>query len=196
MIQKVNMSKIHEILVVDDDRSILEVLKIGISEKGLKVSDYANAEDALINFTADRYRYALIDIKLPGMDGIELSQEILKLDPNIIVILMTGYPDVRNVVEAIRTRVFDYLIKPFRLSQLFIVLEKAEQSIQLNTENKLLKKYVKQLKIENTELREKLKKLSPMIFKFNESKLSSKEHALNSYKQNQDSLLFSSEDDE
>ncbi len=189
------MSKIHEILVVDDDRSILEVLKIGISEKGLKVSDYANAEDALINFQPGRYRFALVDIKLPGMDGIEFSQEILKLDSNIIIILMTGYPDIRNVIDAIRSRVFDYLIKPFRLSQLFIVLEKAEENIQIKTENVLLKKYVKQLKIENDEFRSKLKKLSPMIFKFNENNFSSKEQALNSYKQNQNSILFSSDDE-
>lgn len=190
------MSKIHEIMVVDDDRSILDVLKIGISEKGLRVSDYTNAEDALINFKPERYRYALIDIKLPGMSGIELSQELLKLDSNLIIILMTGYPDIKNVVEAIRSRVFDYLIKPFRLSQLYIVLEKAEQNIQMNAENQLLKKYAKELKKENEELKGKLKKLAPMIFKFNENQFSTKENVLNSYKKNQDSLLFSSEDEE
>lgn len=189
------MSKMHEILIVDDDRSILEVLKIGIAEKGLKVSDYTNGEDALINFKPGRYRYALLDIKLPGMDGIELSQELHKLDDNLIIILMTGYPDIKNVIDAIRSRVFDYLIKPFRLSQLYIVLEKAEQSIQMNAENVLLKKYAAQLKKENDELRQKLKKLSPMVFKTNDNKFSPKEQVLNSYKQNQDSLLFSSEED-
>eukprot|EP01156_Anaeramoeba_ignava_P004369 Anaeramoba_ignava/a229677_13.p2 GENE.a229677_13~~a229677_13.p2 ORF type:complete len:191 (-),score=26.95 a229677_13:975-1547(-) len=189
------MSKMHEILVVDDDRAILDVLKIGIHEKGYKVSDYTNGEDALVNFQPGRYRYALLDIKLPGMDGIELSNELGKLDPSMIIILMTGYPDIQDVINAIRSRVFDYLIKPFRLSQLFIVLEKAEQSIKINAENTLLKKYVTHLKKENEELRQKLKKLSPMVFKVNENKFPSKDQVVNSYKQNQDDLLFTSEDE-
>ena len=190
------MTKIHEILVVDDDKSILEVLKIGIAEKGFNVDAYESAENALKNFSEGRYRYALIDIKLQGMNGIELSQEIIKIDNNIVVILMTGYPDIRNVVDALRSRVFDYLIKPFRLSQLFAVLEKAEKSIQINTENLLLKKYVTQLNKENHELKSKIKKLSPMFFKYNEnSQKSSKERVLDSYKKNQENLLFSSEDE-
>jgi len=190
------MTKIHEILIVDDDRSILEVLKIGIAEKGFRVDAYLDAEDALKNFTGGRYRYALIDIKLKGMDGLELSQEIIKIDNNIVVILMTGYPDIRNVVDALRSRVFDYLIKPFRLSQLFAVLEKAEKSIQINAENVLLKKYVTQLNKENQDLKTKIKKLSPMFFKYNENNQKSpKEQVLDSYKKNQESLLFSSEDE-
>ncbi len=191
------MTKIHEVLIVDDDRSILEVLKIGISEKGLKVDAYESGEDALKNFTDGRYRYALIDIKLQGIDGIELSQEIIKIDSTIVVILMTGYPDIRNVVDALRSRVFDYLIKPFRLSQLFAVLEKAEKSIQLNAENLLLKKYVTQLNKENQGLKTKIKKLSPMFFKYNEnSQKSPKDRVLDSYKKNQESLLFSSDDED
>lgn len=190
------MTKINEILIVDDDRSILEVLKIGITEKGFNVNAFESAEDALKNFVEGRYRYALIDIKLQGMNGIELSQEIIKIDNDIVVILMTGYPDIRNVVDALRSRVFDYLIKPFRLSQLFAVLEKAEKSIQINTENVLLKKYVTQLNKENQDLKTKIKKLSPMFFKYNENtQMSSKEKVLDSYKKNQESLLFSSEDE-
>ncbi|MBN2281951.1 MAG: response regulator [Candidatus Marinimicrobia bacterium] len=190
------MNKIFEILVVDDDRSILEVLKIGIAEKGFKVDAYESAEEALKNFQGGRYRYALIDIKLQGMDGLELSQEIIKLDQNIVVILMTGYPDIRNVVEALRSRVFDYLIKPFRLSQLFAVLDKAEQNIQINAENLLLKKYVAQLKNENQELKSKIKKLTPMFFKYNEnSQTSPKERAVDSYKKNQENFDLSTEDE-
>ncbi len=192
---KIKMTKMHEILVVDDDQSILEVLKIGIAEKSYKVNTYTNAEEALKEFTSDRYRYALIDIKLPGMNGIELSQELINLDKNIVIILMTGYPDIRNVVEALRSRVFDYLIKPFRLSQLFAVLEKAEKNIHIKNENRLLKKYVEELKKENQVLKTKLKKISPMFFKNKEIKgLSSKEKVIDSYRKNQDSLLFSSEE--
>ena len=186
----------HEILIVDDDRSILEVLKIGISEKGLKVVDFTSAEDALRSFESGRFRYALIDMKLPSMDGIELSQQIIKMDSNIIIILMTGYPDIRNVVEAIRSRIFDYLIKPFRLSQLFVVLEKAEQSILLNTENLELKATIEDLEKENQDLREKLKNYSPIIYKNIKNKFSTKKQAFNSYKKNQDNLLISYDDEE
>ncbi|MFP4547356.1 MAG: response regulator [Fidelibacterota bacterium] len=185
------MTKIHKILVVDDDKSILEVLKIGIAERGYKVDAYPTAEDALKDFHKGEYRYALIDIKLTGMDGLELSQELIDIDPALVIILMTGYPDIRNVVEALRTRVFDYLIKPFRLTQLFAVLEKAEKNIKVNNENILLKKYVSQLKKENEQLRAKIKKLSPMFFKHSDNKsLSSKEKVLDSYKKNQNELLF------
>ncbi len=188
---KNNMTKIHKILVVDDDKSILEVLKIGIAERGYKVDAYPTAEDALKDFHKGEYRYALIDIKLTGMDGLELSQELIDIDPALVIILMTGYPDIRNVVEALRTRVFDYLIKPFRLTQLFAVLEKAEKNIKVNNENILLKKYVSQLKKENEQLRAKIKKLSPMFFKHSDNKsLSSKEKVLDSYKKNQNELLF------
>jgi len=190
------MTKMHKILVVDDDKSILEVLKIGIAERGYHVDAYPTAEDALKDFQKGEYRYALVDIKLTGMDGLELSQELIDIDPGIVIILMTGYPDIRNVVEALRTRVFDYLIKPFRLTQLFAVLEKAEKSIKVNNENILLKKYVTQLKKDNEQLRAKIKKLSPMFFKHNDNKmLSSKEKVLDSYKKNQNELLFPNEED-
>lgn len=190
------MTKIHKILVVDDDKSILEVLKIGIAEKGYKVDAYPTAEEALKEFHKGEYRYALIDIKLTGMDGLELSQELIDIDPSIVIILMTGYPDIRNVVEALRTRVFDYLIKPFRLTQLFAVLEKAEKNIKVNNENLLLKKYVSQLKKENEQLRAKIKKLSPMFFKHSDNKsISSKDKVLDSYKKNQNELLFPKEND-
>jgi len=108
----------HRILVVDDELFVRELLDEYFSKIGFSV-DAAGDGPAALKMVADRkYELALIDLKMAEMDGIEVIHRISELDPNLIMILMTGYPTVESSVEAMRAGAYDYVIKPFRLNEL------------------------------------------------------------------------------
>src|SRR5438552_18770156 len=100
------------ILVVDDEKSQREILEMILSGEGYDVTT-ASSGDAAIRFAKDRrFDLALSDLKMTGMDGIELLQHLLGLDSSIIVILLTAHASIESVKEALRRRAFHSLEKP------------------------------------------------------------------------------------
>src|SRR5258708_22140108 len=101
------------ILVVDDEKSQREILELILAEEGYDVTTAASGE-AAIKFAKDRrFDLALTDLKMTGMDGIELLQHLLAHDSSIIVILLTAHGTIDSAKEALRRGAFDYLQKPF-----------------------------------------------------------------------------------
>jgi DNA-binding NtrC family response regulator len=101
------------ILVVDDEKSQREILEMILSEEGYDVTTAASGE-AAIKFAKDRrFDLALTDLKMTGMDGIELLQHLLAFDSSIIVILLTAHGSIESAKEALRRGAFDYLEKPY-----------------------------------------------------------------------------------
>ena len=107
------MSKGISILVVDDEEGMGEFLRFLLEGEGFEV-DYANsAAEALEKVGSNGFQIVLADIKMPGMDGLEMLRRIKELDESLMVIVMTAYASLETAIEAIKYDAFDYLVKPF-----------------------------------------------------------------------------------
>jgi DNA-binding NtrC family response regulator len=113
------------ILVVDDEKSQREILEMILSGEGYDVTTAASGEAAL-KFARDRrFDLALTDLKMTGMDGIELLSQLLAYDSSIIVILLTAHGSIESAKEALRRGAFDYLEKPYDKSALLETINRA-----------------------------------------------------------------------
>ena len=113
------------ILVVDDEKSQREILEMILAEEGYDVTTAASGEAAL-KFAKDRrFDLALTDLKMTGMDGIELLQHLLAFDSSIIVILLTAHGSIESAKEALRRGAFDYLEKPYDKAALLETINRA-----------------------------------------------------------------------
>jgi len=147
--------------VVDDEDSILNILEIGLKGKGYVVFTAQNAKSALEIIGMQKIQVALLDIRLPDMDGIELSERIINYNPRAINILMTGFPGIKSTIEALRHNIYDYLIKPFRIDQVVSSIERSMERYKIMAENYYNVELIRNLKRENEELKAKLSELMP-----------------------------------
>lgn len=106
------------ILLVDDDRLLREVIGECLTLNGYQVDMAEDASVALGLFKPGLYKLALVDLVMPGMNGLELMQKILELDAEIFCLIMTGYPTVDSAYKAMVVGASDYIIKPFQLNEL------------------------------------------------------------------------------
>src|SRR5436305_12013092 len=105
------------ILVVDDEALIRDTLAEYLTQEGFAVDACASGEEALELAAGRRFDVALCDVQLPGMDGIELLERLLKLSPQTFVLLVTAFATVENAVEAFQRGDHDYLMKPVLLDE-------------------------------------------------------------------------------
>src|SRR5215212_7705395 len=113
------------ILVVDDEKSQREILEMILSGEGYDVTTAASGEAALRIARERRFDLALTDLKMTGMDGIELLSKLLAYDSSIIVILLTAHGSIESAKEALRRGAFDYLEKPFDRDRLLETIRRA-----------------------------------------------------------------------
>ncbi|MBA4184837.1 MAG: response regulator, partial [Acidobacteria bacterium] len=104
-----------KILVVDDKDQMRDVLRKFLAAEGYSVETAADGKDALRKFSENKFELVLSDIKMPTMDGAELLAEILKINPQAIVILMTAFGSIEAAVAAIKLGAADYVSKPFQM---------------------------------------------------------------------------------
>ncbi len=132
------------ILVVDDERDMLLLLKRSL-EPDLKceVSTAPSAEDALKLYHEKRFDLVLADIKMPGMDGLELLELIKRDSPNQTVLMMTAFGSIDTAVEAMKRGAYDFITKPFDHDALLLRLEKAFERSSLLKENQRLQRACK-----------------------------------------------------
>jgi DNA-binding NtrC family response regulator len=100
------------ILIVDDEPSVRDSLRRWFQDDGYEVGTAEGANDALTRLADRRYDLALVDIRMRGTDGIELQRRMRDLDPELIVIIMTGYASVDTAVAALKNGAYDYITKP------------------------------------------------------------------------------------
>ena len=105
----------HTILVVDDEMEICDLLQNFLTQEGYQVSTAQNGREAISLGNQNRFDLALLDIKMPGMDGIEVFQELKKAKKDLEVIILTGHGTLRTAKEAMGLGAYDYLTKPFDL---------------------------------------------------------------------------------
>ncbi|KHE94189.1 MAG: sigma-54 dependent transcriptional regulator [Candidatus Scalindua rubra] len=113
------------ILVVDDEETIRFCLKEALEVEGYKVHTEDNGENSLRLIKKMIPDLVILDLKMPGMNGLDLLREIKSYDQNILVILLTGHASVDSAVNAMKDGAFDYLEKPFKMGRIKLVIEKA-----------------------------------------------------------------------
>jgi len=144
------MAQNISILIVDDEDSVRDSLYNWFIEDGYDVKCAENAKKALEILEAEKYDIVLADIKMPGMDGLEMHRRIRALNKNVIVIIMTAFASVDTAVRALKDGAFDYITKPFDPDDLSHLIRNATKQILLHNENELLKDRVTNLEsVEN-----------------------------------------------
>ena len=133
------------ILVIDDERSIRDSLRHWFEEDGFPVETAANATAALELLQRRRVDIVLLDIKLPGMDGMELLKRLRSLSPELVVIMITAFASVETAVRALKDGAYDYVTKPFDPDDLNRLIRRAIGQRVLTEENRRLKAKIDEL---------------------------------------------------
>ena len=102
------------VFIVDDDQAVRDSLADLMDSVGINVETYATANDFLGQYTSDRMGCLILDIRMPGMSGLELQQELIRRDTVLPIIFITGHGDVPMAVQAIQAGALDFIQKPFR----------------------------------------------------------------------------------
>lgn len=116
------------ILVVEDEHLLRAGLRFSLARFGYEVEEAATGEEALEQLRSRAFDLVLLDIHLPGIQGVELMQCICRLCPDIRLIILTGQPDLESAIGAVKCRAVDYLIKPVGLDELLRAISRALQN--------------------------------------------------------------------
>ena len=127
------------ILVIDDERVICDGCHLILSEKGHSVDICLKGSEGLNAVQGGKYDLILLDLKLPDIDGLEILHAVKKANPNIYVVIMTGYSTVQSAVQAMKLGASDYLTKPFIDEALMLAVERVIEKKKLVEENMLLR---------------------------------------------------------
>jgi DNA-binding NtrC family response regulator len=130
------------ILVVDDEFIVLESLAEWFRQDGYRVDTARDAKEALRKVAAGHYEIAFVDIKMPGMDGLELQSRLASADPDLTIIVMTAYASVESAVKALKAGAYDYITKPFDPDELSHLVRRATEHRSLRSENIRLKEHL------------------------------------------------------
>ncbi|HAM11592.1 MAG: Fis family transcriptional regulator [Bacteroidetes bacterium GWE2_41_25] len=143
------MAKNISILIVDDEDSVRESLYNWFIEDGYNVGCAENAKQALSILESKNFDIILADIKMPGMDGLEMHRRIRSLNKDAIVIIMTAFASVITAVQALKDGAYDYITKPFDPDDLSHLIRNAARQITLKSENEALRNKI--VSLENVE---------------------------------------------
>ena len=133
------------LLIVDDELSVRDSLGKWFTEEGYEVATVENANDALTRLAEKRWDAALVDIKMHGTDGIELQRRMHEIDPELIVIIMTGYASVETAVAALKNGAYDYVTKPLDPDDISHLMKNALTQKRAVQENVLLRETVAEI---------------------------------------------------
>jgi DNA-binding NtrC family response regulator len=135
------------VLVVDDEAAVRESLGGWFREEGYEVGLAESAREALVKLAAESWDVFLLDIRMPGIDGIELQRRIREAQPDAAVIIMTAYASVETAVEAMKQGAFDYVVKPFDPDDLEHTVRNAVERRRLVSENRQLRDKIEELNL-------------------------------------------------
>ena len=132
------------ILVVDDELVVRDSLASWFEDEGYEVGVAESGKAALERMQEGQWDLALLDIKMPGMDGLELQRKIREIDPKIQIVIMTAYASVQTSVEALKDGAFDYIVKPFDPDQLVHIIRNATERKHLAADSERLRRKVEE----------------------------------------------------
>ncbi len=119
------------LLIVDDDEQMRRTLVGRFERKGLVVSNAGSGEQALEIAAKARFDVAVLDLHLPGINGVELLEKLKERQPDLEALLLTAHSSVETAVAAMKKGAYDYLLKPFHLPELEVHIQKAYEKVQL-----------------------------------------------------------------
>ena len=136
----VGKSIMNKILIVDDEIKTCKLIKEYLETKMYSVVTSSNGKDALEKVKNEKYSVVLLDIRMPGMDGIEVLKNIKEISPETMVIIHTGCRDIDFAIDAIRLNVSDYILKPAKLEELYFRIFHCAEKLELQRKIKLYEK--------------------------------------------------------
>jgi DNA-binding NtrC family response regulator len=138
------MSNQPFILVVDDEEIMREVITTLLEEEGYRVTSAATGEEGIEKVKEDACDLVLLDLMLPSMSGLEALEEMILIDPDIVVVMISAYASIETAVEATKSGAFDFITKPFKNEELLLVVKNGLKKRSLEIENRQLKKTLKE----------------------------------------------------
>lgn len=134
-----------KILIVDDEASIRDALTQWFELDGYNVSSAEDAHAALLKLQEGPWDIVMLDIKMPGIDGLELQRRIKKIDKNIITIMITAFASVETSIQALKEGAFDYVVKPVDPDDMSHLIRNAVEQRRLLHENKQLRQHIEEI---------------------------------------------------
>jgi DNA-binding NtrC family response regulator len=145
------------ILVVDDDPLVIDLLAEYLEGNNYYIIRASSGEDAISKMKTATADVALIDLKMPGIDGLETIERLAAIDTELVMVLMTGFPTIDSSIRAIKLGASDYVLKPFKLEDLSLSISNAVQEHDMRHEMKNLRKRVSELEKRISEKKETIK---------------------------------------
>ncbi|MBT0653730.1 sigma-54-dependent transcriptional regulator [Geomobilimonas luticola] len=134
---------INRILVADDEESMRWVLSKALRKKGFSVDLARDGDEALRLIQTHSYDMAILDIKMPGLTGLELLDRVRELKSDLLVVIMTAEASMKNAVEAMKRGAYDYITKPFDLDVIDAIVEKVNRAQEMTSQVTVLKEELK-----------------------------------------------------
>jgi putative two-component system response regulator len=133
------MIMLTNILIVDDDSGVRDMLSSVLNDEGYSVEAVESAKKAVKACEKSTFDVALIDIKLPDMNGTELLNRLKKMQPKIVMIIITGHPSIESAMKAVNERADGYVLKPFEVTELLqmitrLLMERAGEYLRISAE--------------------------------------------------------------
>ncbi len=138
-------NKGSRIIVIDDEEGMCKLLREILKDAGYSVTTHTSAERALRQIAEESYDIAIVDIKMPGMDGIEFLKKAKELRNTPDIIMITAYGSIENAVEAIKFGAYDYITKPFQSEEITVAVEKIFERRKLINENIRLRREIEKM---------------------------------------------------
>src|SRR3972149_12260473 len=134
----------NKVLIVDDDEAILWVLRRMFEDKKIAISEARNGKTALDMLKTQEFSIAIMDIRMPEKDGLDVLQEVREIGLQIPIIIMTAQGTMKNAIEAMKRGAFDYITKPFDIGEIELIVDKAIEHKNLKEEVSSLKDRLKE----------------------------------------------------
>lgn len=116
-----------KILVVDDDKQVADSLVKNLCHFGYQATAAYDGREGLKRFDEGDFQLLITDLKMPKMDGMELLESVKALDRRVVVIVITGFGTIEAAVEAIKKGAYDFITKPFKMEELEVIVNRAQE---------------------------------------------------------------------
>src|SRR5829696_8391687 len=123
------------VLFVDDEKSLQEFMRSELPPLGHEVTVCPDGKAAVKSLEKNTYDAAILDLRMPGLNGIEVLEQIKQVSPDTEVVIMTGHASIETAIDAVRLGAFDYITKPCKMAQIETILRKATEKRELKHKN-------------------------------------------------------------
>ncbi len=132
----------QRVLLVDDEANIRRTLSVVLHQEGYEVDTVADGKEALERLPSEIYDFVITDLRMPGVDGMVVLEEVKRIHPETLVVMMSAYGSTDLAIEAVKRGAVDYIAKPFASDELVLLLRKATERERLRRENARLRRQV------------------------------------------------------